>query len=58
MSQDDFLIISILAIIIAILWNPVLPIYLDKETWVCLDVIAIVLEIVMLSFSYKIWRKS
>lgn len=49
--------ISITAIAIAILWNPLIPISLDKETWVYLDVIAIVIEILMSILSYKTIKK-
>ena len=40
-------------IIVAILWNPILPIYLDKETWVILDVLAIVTEIIVTLLAYS-----
>lgn len=40
-------------IIVAILWNPILPIYLDKETWVILDVIALVTEIIVTLLAYR-----
>lgn len=50
--------VSITAIAIAILWNPIIPASFDKETWVCLDIIAIVLEAIMLFSSYRIVKKS
>ena len=56
--QERLSLFSVISIVIAIFWNPIMPIYLDKETWVCLDIIAAVLEIVMFIFSYKLWRKS
>lgn len=56
--KEKISLLSATAIAIAILWNPVLPIYLDKETWVGLDVMAISIEVIMLIFSYKIWKKS
>lgn len=43
-------------VIIAILWNPILPIYLDKDTWVALDIIASILECVIGFYSYKLWK--
>lgn len=51
----EFLIPSVL---VAILWNPILPVYLDKETWVIFDVIAIVVEGILAIFSYKLWKES
>lgn len=49
--------ISCAAIAIAILWNPIIPIYLDKETWVRLDIIGCVIELIMLICSYKICKE-
>jgi hypothetical protein len=56
--KDSLSFASITAIAIAILWNPVMPVTLDKETWVCLDIIAIVLESIMLYLSYQICKES
>lgn len=39
----------LIMIIIAILFNPISPIYLQKETWVYLDLVAAVLMFVSLS---------
>ena len=44
-------------VIIAILWNPIIPIHLDKDTWVFLDVVASVFECVNGFYSYCLWRK-
>lgn len=44
-------------IIIAILWNPILPIYLDKETWVGLDIFAIITEIITSMLIYRDSKK-
>ena len=44
-------------IIIAILWNPIIPIYFEKDTWVGLDIIASIVECVIGVYSYRIWRK-
>jgi hypothetical protein len=43
-------------IIIAILWNPILPIYLDKETWVVIDAVAGICEMVVAFYSYRLWK--
>ena len=40
-------------IAIAILWNPIMPIYLDKVAWVILDILAIVTEIIVSILLYR-----
>ena len=42
--------------ITAILFNPIVPIHLDKETWVVIDVIAVVLFLVSV-FKIKIYGR-
>ena len=57
-SEADISFAPITSIAIAILWNPVKPVTLTKEAWVRLDMIAIVLETIMLFLSYRICKKS
>ena len=40
-------------IVVAILWNPILPVYLDKEIWVVLDILASIIEIIVSVLSYR-----
>ena len=54
-------IITIPSIFLLILFNPIFPIYLDKETWVVLDLISAILLFVMdviLLIKYMIANKS
>lgn len=51
-SELCFYIVCIPVSIIAILWNPIIPVYLDKETWVMLDIFAIISEIVVGIITY------
>lgn len=51
--NEDFSLKFIPIIVIAILWNPIFPIYLDKETWVVLDIVAIITEIIVSILSIK-----
>ena len=54
--KDEFSLMLIPNIIIVILWNPILPIYLDKETWVVIDAIAGISQIVMAFYAYRLER--
>jgi uncharacterized membrane protein YhfC len=38
--QEKKQFVLILSVLITILFNPIIPIYLQKETWVALDIIA------------------
>ena len=58
LCEGNLSFVSITSIVIALLWNPVKPVTLDKGTWVHLDMIAIVLEAIMLFMSYRICKKS
>ena len=44
--------------IITILWNPICPIYLDKETWVVIDIVAAICELIVAVYSYYSWKKN
>lgn len=56
MLNDEFSLMLIPNILIVILWNPILPIYLDKETWVVIDAIAGISQIVMAFYTYRLWK--
>lgn len=45
-------------VVIAILWNPIFPIYLEKHTWVDLDIIASVFQCVNGIYAYKLWKSN
>ena len=47
------LVLIIASVIIGIIWNPILPIYLDKETWVVLDVIGLIVTGTQAIVTYK-----
>lgn len=51
---DKFSLMLIPNILIVILWNPILPVYLDKETWVVIDAIAGISQIIMAFYSYRL----
>lgn len=55
-SGDNFS--AIINALIAIIWNPILPIYLDKATWVFLDIIALTIECILGLWTYFFWKKS
>jgi hypothetical protein len=54
MLKDEFSFMLIPNILIVILWNPILPVYLDKETWVIIDVIAGISQIIMAFYAYRL----
>lgn len=56
MIKEKFSMMLIPNIIITILWNPILPVYLDKETWVIIDAIAGFCELVVAFCSYRMWK--
>ena len=47
---DSFSVICCLSILIAIIWNPFIPIYMSKDAWVSFDIIAAIIEIIMFIF--------
>lgn len=55
-TEGKFHFMLIPNIIITIIWNPILPVYLDKETWVVIDAIAGICEIVVFYFAYRLWK--
>ena len=55
-GKGEFSLMLIPNILIVILWNPILPVYLDKETWVVIDVIAGISQILMTFYLYRLWK--
>lgn len=51
---DGFNLMHIPNILIVILWNPIFPVYLDKETWVVIDAIFGICELVMAVYAYRL----
>ena len=58
MIKEEFSLMLIPNILIVILWNPILPVYMDKETWIGIDAIVGVIEIIVAIYSYFIWRRN
>jgi hypothetical protein len=58
MIKEEFSLMLIPNIIIVILWNPIFPIYLDKETWVVIDAVAGICEMVVAFYSYRLWKSN
>ena len=56
--EEKFSLMLIPNIIITVLWNPILPIYLDKESWVMIDAIAGICEVVVAFYAYRLWRRA
>ena len=55
-AKDGFNLMLIPNILIVILWNPILPVYLDKDTWIVIDAIAGISQIIMTFYAYRIWK--
>ena len=51
---DGFSLMHIPNILIVILWNPILPVYLDKDTWVVIDAIAGISQVIMAFYAYRL----
>ena len=58
MDNEEFSLMLIPNILIVIIWNPIIPVYLDKETWIGIDVIAGIVEIIVAIYAYYVWRRS
>jgi hypothetical protein len=56
--NEEFNLMLIPNILIIILWNPILPIYLDKDTWVIIDFIAAMVELIVSVYAYRIWKRN
>ena len=55
-EKEDFSLMMISNILIVIIWNPIFPVYLDKETWIIIDTIAALCEIGVAYWSYRMER--
>lgn len=44
-------------ILITVLWNPFLPVYHDKETWIIIDIVFGVLQLGMAFYTYYLEKK-
>lgn len=53
-ETDKFDLMMIPNILITILWNPIFPVYLDKETWVIIDVIFGICELGIAYYAYRL----
>lgn len=53
-KTDEFNLMMIPNILIVILWNPIFPVYLDKETWVIIDVIFGLCELGVAYYAYRL----
>lgn len=51
---DGFSLMHIPNILIVIMWNPILPVYLDKDTWVVIDAIAGISQIIIAFYAYRL----
>lgn len=56
--NEEFNLMLIPNILIIILWNPILPIYLDKDTWVIIDFIAAMVELIVSVYAYRTWKRN
>lgn len=55
---DGFSLILIPNILIAIIWNPILPVYLDKDTWIVIDIVAGISQVIMGFYALYLQVKS
>lgn len=53
LETDEFHLMLIPNILAVILWNPILPVYLDKETWVVIDAVVGICEIAVAFWTYR-----
>ena len=58
MLKDKFDLMLIPNILIVVLWNPIIPVYIDKETWVVIDAIAGISQIIMAFYAYQLEKKT
>lgn len=55
-TEDKFSLMLIPNILIVILWNPILPIYMDKASWVIIDAFAGIFEIGIAFYAFWLWK--
>lgn len=53
-KTDEFNLMMIPNILIVILWNPIFPVYMEKETWVMVDVIFGICELGVAYYAYRL----
>jgi hypothetical protein len=51
---DEFRLMMIPNILIVILWNPISPVYMEKETWVVIDAIFGICELGIAYYAYRL----
>ena len=56
-EKEEFNLMMIPNILIVILWNPIFPVYLDKDTWIIIDLAAGICQIITAVYSYRTSRK-
>lgn len=53
-KTDEFNLMMIPNILIVILWNPIFPVYMEKETWVMIDAIFGICELGVAYYAYRL----
>jgi hypothetical protein len=51
-EKEEFTLWMVPSLIAVIMWNPILPIYFDKETWVIIDIIFGISQLVLAGHTY------
>ena len=52
-EKEEFDLMMIPNILIVILWNPIFPVYLDKDTWIIIDLVAGICELVVALYNFR-----
>lgn len=52
-EKEEFNLMMIPNILIVILWNPIFPVYLDKDTWIIIDLVAGICELVVALYNFR-----
>ena len=50
--KEEFTLWMVPSLIAVIMWNPILPIYFDKETWVIIDIIFGISQLILAGHTY------
>lgn len=53
-KTDEFNLMMIPNILIVILWNPIFPVYMEKEAWVMVDAIFGICELGVAYYAYRL----
>lgn len=51
-EKEEFDLMMIPNILIVILWNPIFPVYLDKDTWIIIDLVAGICELIVALYDF------